>query len=321
MEKTLRLVGGSLSTPKTTTFVWSHLLELARKALAQAIEIRVHPSHIQPMPGQPRVYFNQESILRLADSIRGVGQVYPGIVRKTGENIYELLDGERRWRAITLIGIPYRALLVDIDSDAVPFLIAAIANFNREAHTALEIADSIDHMYDKIGMPVEEVAKVLGITVPWAYQMLQLRHLHPEVREMMDPTLAKDKRLRVSAAIQISRMEHALQPPLARRVLSKDVSLSGLRTEVVRVSKQEGKPITTRTQEPSRRWRLIGNRMSHLRRFVGDLEDSINQPDLSKMIRTRMDGFGIEEAIQHMQDLQRLLARTELLLVKAKRKM
>jgi ParB family chromosome partitioning protein len=296
---------------------WKVLLDKGKKALAQAVEIRVLPSCVHPMPGQPRVYFNTDSIMRLAESIRSVGQVYPGIVRKVGNDNYELLDGERRWRAITLVGIHYRALLVEIDDESVPFLVAAIANFNREGHTALEIADSIKHMYDDIGMPIEEIAKVLGITPHWAYQLLSLRHLHPDVRDMLDPLRPKEERLPVTAAINIAKTKPSLQVDLAKRFVEKDVSLNSLRKEVIRVSHKAGVDIRLRQLEPGRQWRSVGLRTQELKRTAHDLKQEFGRPDFKSIVNAGSGGFSVEEVLTSLQDAKRFLDDCETLLLKA----
>lgn len=271
------------------------------------------------MPGQPRVYFNEDSITRLADSIRSVGQVYPGIVRSLGENSYELLDGERRWRAITKVGVDYRALVVDIDNNAVPFLIAAIANFNREAHTPLEIADSIEHMYDVVKMPIEDIARILGITVHWTYQMLSLRHLHKDVRSMLDPTLPKDKRLPLTAAIHIAKTDYSLQPKLADRVRAKDVSLSGLRAEVVHVSKKAGTYIRTRREQPHRRWSSIGLRVNQIARMLEDLQAEFSQQDFPEVVSAGSGGFTLNDVLEKIGDARRCLDACEKVLKRTRR--
>ncbi|MEI9966992.1 MAG: hypothetical protein WDN67_05235 [Candidatus Moraniibacteriota bacterium] len=82
------------------------------------------------------------------------------------------------------------ATLIELDDDAVPWLIAAVANFNREGHTPTELADSIDHMV-KLKIPMEEIAGLIGISLHWAYQMYGLKKLQPDVWDMLDPTLPR----------------------------------------------------------------------------------------------------------------------------------
>lgn len=191
------------SSPK-----WKHLLRKARAALASGTEAEIDPKKIRQLKGQPRSTFNEASIDRLADSIEEIGQIQSGIVRvipKSGIHEYELVDGERRWRAATKKGLKYRAKVIEIDDESLPFVIAAVANFNRENHTPIEVSDAIEKMLN-LEIPIEEIAKVFGISVIWATQIHLLQKLHPEVREMLDPSRPKKKILPVTAAIQIARM-------------------------------------------------------------------------------------------------------------------
>lgn len=318
MTQSLTTEQAKIAPPKTKSD-WNSLLEEARKALAGAKEIRVDPSHVRPMPGQPRTYFNPDAIARLADSMKSVGQVYPGIVRECGAKEYELLDGERRWRAAKIVGMHYRALLVDITNKAVPFLIAAIANFNREAHTPLEIADSIEYMYDTIGMPISEIARVLGITQPWAYGMLSLRFLHKDVRAMLDPTLPKERRLPLTAAIYISKMKPQLQPKLAQQVLQKDVSLGGLRREVVRVSERAGAPVRANKKQPNKRWKSIGLRVNQFQRIARDLKEDLAEPDFVTVLSAETGGFSVDTVLTVIKETRRLLEDCEKQLVRARK--
>ncbi|MEI9966887.1 MAG: ParB N-terminal domain-containing protein [Candidatus Moraniibacteriota bacterium] len=104
--------------------------------MASGKEVRVSPRSIRPLPNQPRKLFNHEGLLRLGHSMQLVGQIQPGIIRAVKAEVpieYELLDGERRWRSAQMVELDYRATLIELDDDAVPWLIAAVANFNRES--------------------------------------------------------------------------------------------------------------------------------------------------------------------------------------------
>ena len=96
---------------------WEALLASAQKAMAEGKEVRISPHLIRRMEGQPRTYFNSDSIVRLAVSMSTIGQIVPGIVRPVsdGDDVeYELLDGERRWRAALSADLTYRAIVVNI---------------------------------------------------------------------------------------------------------------------------------------------------------------------------------------------------------------
>lgn len=283
-------------------FEWLALLGKARKAMAEGREIRISPTLIRPLAGQPRVFFSVDSIKRLADSMKTVGQIVPGIIRKidgAGGIEYELLDGERRWRAAIQAGLTYRATLIDVDDESIPFIVAAVANFNREGHTPTEVSDSVEKMV-KLKLPMDEIARILGITPFWAYQMRGLQNLHPKVRDMLDPNLPKDQMLPVTAAIQISKVDVVLQHDLAKRVLDRTLTLKSLRGEAVRVSKAAGAHIRERKRPPRKQWDSILALSGQLLRTARDLENALMEDGVSQTLRDRaaLDLKGVRDKIE-----------------------
>jgi ParB/RepB/Spo0J family partition protein len=237
---------------------WRGVLDRVKVAMANSEIVVLDPSCIRPMPGQPREFFSELSLTNLRESIRGVGQIQAGIVRavEDGESgiTHELLDGERRWRVVCSEGITfYRAQLVQIDDIAAPYMIAAIANFNREGHTPIEVSDAIHKLRTgPIKVPMPEIAKIFGFSELWAYQIHGLQKLHPKVREMLDPNQSRKEILPTTAAIHISKLDPELQVGLAEKVLTREVSIGRLRREVVRVGESHGKPVRTREDRPSK---------------------------------------------------------------------
>ena len=111
------------------------------------VEILVDPERVHPFKGQPRRYFNEASIKALAKSIETSGQKQPATVRVISgegeEREFELIDGERRWRACLMIGKPLNAVIRVETERKHQFLSAAVANFLKEPHTPLEIAHAL----------------------------------------------------------------------------------------------------------------------------------------------------------------------------------
>lgn len=271
------------------SFAHLDLLARVKRALASAVEVTVSADEIRPFPDQPRTYFNDDSIQRLSSSIDAGGQITSGMIReKPAETRYELIDGERRWRAV--LRIPesrrpqYKAKLVEADDDVVQFLIAGIANFNREGHTPLEVADTIDR-FTKFQIPMKEIASLLGISEHWAYQMQGLKKLAPDVSEMLDPNRPKGTVLPLTAAIQISKIEERLQKPLAERVLNRDVTISRLRSEVIKVAKSENSAIRLREVSPLKQWESLGNKMEVIARTANDAEALLKNGQLNRFGR------------------------------------
>lgn len=288
---------------------WQELLAKARKAMASAREIRIGTDEVRPMKGQPRVHFDADAITRLADSMAAIGQLYPGIVRaapKEGRIRYELLDGERRWRAAKQRHLSYRALLVKADDEASSFLVSAVANFNREAHTPTEVSDAIAKMLE-LAMPMEEIASILGVSTVWAYQIHGLQKLTPKVRAMLDPVLPKDKRLPISAAVQIAVVAPNLQYDLAKRVLEKSLSLRQLRGEAVRVSRKAGAPI--RQHKPRDRWRAIARTSQRMFSMTRDLETVMLAPGAEDGVAGARNIEYVQRSITQLRDASVRAAR------------
>jgi ParB/RepB/Spo0J family partition protein len=149
--------------------VWRAILDRIKKALAEGVLVKLECNSIRPLPGQPRDYFDPSGMDKLEKSIREVGQIQCGLVRRVPEDAlitHELLDGERRWRVCSRIStVQYRAIEVDIDDEAAPFIVAAIANFNRADHTPLEIAMAIEKLHQRLGAPMPVVADHLAQVV------------------------------------------------------------------------------------------------------------------------------------------------------------
>lgn len=270
----------------------SDLLERVKLALNSAVEISVPVSDLRPYPDQPRQYFDPESILRLSTAIDATGQTVRGLIRrKKTTTEYELIDGERRWRAIKLIPPErrplYKADLITADDDVVRYLISGISNFNRDGHTALEITDTI-HRLVGFKMSMKTIASLLGISEMWAYQMWGLRNLSPAVRSMLDASIPEKERLGVTAAIQISKIPNPqLQHSLAGRVLRRELPLSQLRSEVVRVATREGVQIRLREQPPYQRFETMMTRSRVARKTVHDVCSAALDPSLATLIRNR----------------------------------
>ncbi len=290
----------------STQYRYLSILGRAKQALDSAVEVAVPASQLRPYLTQPREYFNPEGIRRLRISIAAGGQTTSGIIRKNpGETPYELIDGERRWRAIS--GIPeedqplYKAKLIEADEDVVQFLISGIANFNREGHTAIETTKTIDRLIG-FDFPMEEIAAILGISVHWAYQLHGLKKLEPSVLALLDPELPRAKQLPVTAAIQISKIEGRFQAGLAQRVLNKDVSIGRLRTEVLKVAEKAGSSIRVREVDPRKKWESATKKSAHTMRALWDLKTLINNPEVGSYISSRpVDAKKIFKQLGDMQ--------------------
>src|ERR1700678_4340341 len=143
--------------------------------------LRVVPiSHIKPNAFQPRSHFDEESMSALAASIREIGLLQPVLVREVDgdEEAYELIAGERRWRAAKRAGLQTIRVLVQTDAtDVVSLEQALVENLHREDLNALEEAAAYQQLVDEFDYTHEQVAARVGksrTTVTNTVRLLQL---------------------------------------------------------------------------------------------------------------------------------------------------
>ena len=137
-------------------------------------------------PHQPRRRINEEGIEELAASIRSQGLLEPIIVRPRAEGGYEIVAGERRWRAAQRAGLEsIPALIREID-DRQAMAIALIENIQREDLNPLEEAAAFERLQAEYGMTHEEIADAVGRTRPAVSNLLRLLTLAPGVQRMID---------------------------------------------------------------------------------------------------------------------------------------
>ncbi len=183
---------------------------------------------IRRFVGQPRKHFNKQKLEELVNSIREVGQIQPCIVKVLPEgesHKYELVDGERRFIACQILGIPLKAWVREIGSVTSQFLESVVANFGREEHTELEILDAILRIRAEYGFTVEKTAAVFGRSASWVNLYLSLQKLHPSVLNLMSPDIPENQRLTFSHAILLTSLSHGMQIQLAKTVVDRRLKI------------------------------------------------------------------------------------------------
>ena len=138
---------------------------------------------IVPNTQQPRKYFSEEALNELADSIRAHGLIQPIIVQPLPDNLFQLIAGERRWRAAQKAGLmKLPAVVRDSTSDA-SLEIALIENLQREDLNPIEEAQAYEKLIVEFGLTQEEVARRVGKNRVTITNMLRLLRLPPEVQQ------------------------------------------------------------------------------------------------------------------------------------------
>lgn len=141
-------------------------------------------SEIVPNKEQPRKTFDEGALQELADSITQHGVLQPLLVRPLPEGGYQLVAGERRWRASRLAGLKEVPVVVKDLSDVETMEIAIIENLQREDLNPIEEAEGLQALIDRCGFTQDEVATSVGKSRPAIANSLRLLKLPPEVRDM-----------------------------------------------------------------------------------------------------------------------------------------
>ena len=183
---------------------------------------------IEPNPGQPRTIFDEAALAELAGSIREHGVLQPILVRPLGDNRYQLVAGERRWRASKLAGLTViHALVEEIDDDTA-LEIAIIENLQREDLSPLEEATMYDRMIHEHGYSIRKLADKLGKDKGYLENRLRLADAPEEIRELV--SLRKDT---LSHAYELLKVDDPKKRRrLAGQVASGELSLVKLREKI-----------------------------------------------------------------------------------------
>ena len=182
-------------------------------------------SRVEPREAQPRKSFDEEALQALADSIAQYGLIQPIVARKLDSGYYQIIAGERRWRAARLAGlseVPVRVLTAD---DRRTAELALVENLQREDLNPIEEAKGYKTLMEDYGLTQEETARSVGRSRPAVANALRLLSLSPAVMELVEKKELSAGHAR--ALLPLGREK--LQLEAAREVLKK--SLSVRRTE------------------------------------------------------------------------------------------
>ena len=169
---------------------------------------------------QPRVHFEPQALQELADSIRMQGVIQPIVVRPTGTGSYELIAGERRWRASQLAGLDTIPAVVRELDDQTAAAISLIENIQREDLNPLEESRALQRLIDEFTMTHQEVADSVGRSRTAVTNLLRLRELNEDVKTLVD-----EKRIEMGHARALLAISGGDQSLLAKRVADKGMSV------------------------------------------------------------------------------------------------
>jgi ParB family chromosome partitioning protein len=175
---------------------------------------------LRPGKYQPRTHMDEASLEELAASIRAQGVMQPILARELPEGGYEIIAGERRWRASQRAGLARVPVLVRKVPDSVALAMALIENIQRENLNSLEEAQGIQRLIDEFGMTHQEAADAVGRSRSAASNLLRLLNLNPPVQEML-----MDGRLDMGHARALLSLAEAEQVLMANRIVLDGLSV------------------------------------------------------------------------------------------------
>ena len=143
-------------------------------------------SDLSPGRGQPRRHFDKEELKSMAESIRQQGIIQPVIVRPRAGGGYEIVAGERRWRAAQMAGLSAVPVAVRNLNDRQAMLFALAENIQRADLQPIEQAHGIQRLLDELAMTHEQAATALGMSRPGVSNLLRLLQLSPPVLKLLE---------------------------------------------------------------------------------------------------------------------------------------
>jgi ParB family chromosome partitioning protein len=205
---------------------------------------------IKPNAHQPRTHFDEESLSSLTASINELGVLQPVLVRSIGEDQYELIAGERRWRAARRAGLPTIPALVRNATDVASLEQALVENLHRQDLNPLEEAAAYQQLIEDFGLTHEQLAKRLGRSRATISNGLRLFQLPPAIQRLViEGSLSAGH-----ARALLGTPDRAFQEALARRAVAEDLSVRAVE-DAVRTRNELGSdvrelPRTARLRPP-----------------------------------------------------------------------
>ena len=198
------------------------------------------------IPGryQPRMRMDETALAELADSIREQGMIQPILVRPGEAGRYEIIAGERRWRAAAMAGLVQVPVLVKDVTDRTALAMALIENIQREDLNPLEQATGLKRLVDEFRLTHDEAAKAIGSSRSQATNLLRLLALAPTIQALL-----AERRIDMGHARALLSLDGARQVEIANRVTA--LGLSVRQTEqLVRIALKG--PRVARSQKTNR---------------------------------------------------------------------
>ena len=201
-------------------------------------------SQVESYSGQPRKHFDEESLQELADSITEHGIIQPLTVRKLSSGYYQIIAGERRWRAARLAGLQEGPVIVMEADDRKAAELAMIENLQREDLNPMEEAAGFQSLIETYHMTQEEAAQRVGKSRSAVTNALRLLGLSPSVRKLVD-----ENKLTAGHARALVPLSPSLQESAANAIIAGGLSVRQTEALVKRLSAEKKESKKPRNDE------------------------------------------------------------------------
>ena len=254
-------------------------------------------SQVESCANQPRKYFDEESLSELADSIREHGILQPLTVRRLASGYYQIVAGERRWRAARMAGLSQVPVIVIEADDRKMTELALIENLQREDLNPIEEAEGYRNLMDSYHLTQEEAAERVGKSRSAVANALRLLNLDEEVRKLLE-----QGRLSGGHARALLPLSAPVQRKAAQAVLTDDLSVR--QTEAL-VKKLTAAPKTKKS--------VPTDAVNYAKIAAGELSDKLGRscrivPGRKKG-RIELDYYGLDDLNELLEALAAIKRR------------
>ena len=241
------------------------MLNQVKEKETQEIQ-QIEVQRIVPNPNQPRKVFNEDSIIRLADSINQYGIIQPLTVRKIGEN-YELVAGERRLRAAKELGYTHVPCIVIAINEEKSAEISIIENLLREDLNIFEQAEAIESLIDTYGLTQEQIAMKLSNSQSYVANKLRLLRYSSGEREIILKNGLTERHARALLRV----IDTDLRAKLLSRIISEHLNVSDSESLIeAHLNNQE----CSEVKQEKRTYRSVNSFYTAINRAIDTIKNS-----------------------------------------------
>lgn len=255
---------------------------------AQINEVKIND--VEPNLNQPRKEFDAEKLNRMAASIKEHGIIQPIVVRKRDDK-YEIIAGERRWRAARIAGLHKVPIIVKELNDQQMMEAALIENLQREDLNAIEEANGYDMLVKKYKLTQDEIAQMVGKSRPAIANTIRLLTLDERVKELIIDGKLSAGHARTLVVVQ----DNDLQYEVAKKIISNDLSVR--EAEILLGSIEKKKTIKKKASNP-----ILKEIENNLKNILGTKVRIVNNKNKGKIEIEYYSNEDLERIIELIRD-------------------